>query len=142
MTTPPVLYGQFGQARAVAERTLTVTPRQHLAKPDTTPETGYALQPIAKCGPTLAREELSRELEGSRNVNRDSPRELLARLGAEALIRGDTELDVTAEWETLYRRLRESLAGPTAQLLGQSDPNDVQTTIRALQAIPERAAEA
>jgi hypothetical protein len=141
MTTPPALYGQFGKTVPFAERTLTATPCQHLAERDTTPEAGYALQPIAPRGPRLTREALSRELEGSRNVNPVSTRELLAQLEAEGLIRGDTELDLTAGRETLYRSLRESLAGPTAQLLGQFGPNDVQTIIRTPVAIAERAAE-
>jgi hypothetical protein len=138
MTTPPALYGQFGKTVPFAERTLTATPCRHLAERDTTPETGYALQPIAPRGPRLACEALSRE---PRNVNPVSTRELLAQLEAEGLIRSDTELDLTAGWETLYRSLRESLAGPTAQLLGQFGPNDVQTTIRTPEAIAERAAE-
>jgi DNA-binding MarR family transcriptional regulator len=131
----------LGWTLALAERTLTATLRQHLAKRDTTPETWYALQVIALRGPKLAREALSRELEGSRSLNADSTRALLARLEAEGLIRGDAELDLTAEGETLHRSLREYIAGPTAELLGQFDADDVQTTIRTLQAIAERAAE-
>jgi hypothetical protein len=139
MTTPPV--PPFGQTLAFAERTLTATLRQHLAKRETTPETWYALQLIATRGPGLAREALSHELEGSRTLNRDSTRELLARLEAEGLIGGEAELDLTAEGEALHRTLREYIAGPTARLLGQFDADDVGTTVRTLQAIAERAAE-
>jgi hypothetical protein len=141
MTTPPVSFGQFGQTLAVAERTLTATLRQHLAERQTRPETWYALQLIATRGPGLSRKALSDELEGSRTLNADSTRELLARLEAEGLIRGDAELDLTAEGEALHRSLREYIAGPTARLLGQFDADDVETTIRTLQAITERAAE-
>jgi hypothetical protein len=139
MTTPPA--ATFGQTLAFAERTLTATLRQHLAEREITPETWYALQLIATRGPGLAREALSHELEGSRTLNADSTRELLARLEAEGLIRGDAELDLTAEGETLHRSLREYIAGPTAQLLSQFDADDVETTVRTLQAIAERAAE-
>jgi DNA-binding MarR family transcriptional regulator len=137
MTTKPP--APFGQTLAFAERTLTATLRQHLAERGATPETWYALQLIATRGPGLAREELSEDLEGSRTMTADSTRQLLARLEAEGLIRGDAEIDLTVEGEALHRSLREYIAGPTAQLLGQFDAEDVETTIRTLQAITERA---
>jgi DNA-binding MarR family transcriptional regulator len=137
MTSPPL--PPFGQTLAFAERTLTATLRQHLAKRGVEPETWYALQLIATRGPGLAREALTKDLEGSRTLNADSTRELLARLHAEGLIRGDAELDLTAEGEALHRSLREYIAGPTARLLGQFDPGEVETTIRTLKAITERA---
>jgi DNA-binding MarR family transcriptional regulator len=138
VTKPPV---SFGQTLAFAERTLTATLRKHLAERGTTPETWYALQLIATRGPRLAREELTHDLEGSRTLTVDSTRELLARLEDEGLIRGDSELDLTAEGEALHRSLREYIAGPTAELLGQFDADDIETTTRTLQAITERAAE-
>jgi hypothetical protein len=141
MTTPPAAFGQFGQTLAFAERTLTAALRQHLAERNTEPETWYALQLIATRGPGLAREVLTHELEGSRTLNADSTRELLARLQADGLIRGDAELDLTAEGETLHRSLREYIAGPRTQLLGQFDVDDVETTVRTLRAIAERAEE-
>jgi DNA-binding MarR family transcriptional regulator len=139
MPTPPIT--SFGQTLAFAERTLTATLRQHLAERDTTPETWYALQLIATRGPRLARTALTADLEGSRTLTADSTRELLARLEAEGLIRGSAELDLTAEGETLHRSLREHIAGPTAALLGQFPADDIETTVRTLQAITERAAE-
>jgi DNA-binding MarR family transcriptional regulator len=139
MPTPPI--ASFGQTLAFAERTLSATLRQHLAERDTTPETWYALQLIATRGPRLARTALTADLEGSRTLTADSTRELLARLEAEGLIRGSAELDLTAEGETLHRSLREYIAGPTAALLGQFPADDIETTVRTLQAITERAAE-
>jgi Mn-dependent DtxR family transcriptional regulator len=141
MTTTPDSFGQFGQTLAFAERALTAVLRQHLAERQTTPETWYALQLIATRGPRLAREALSRDLEGSRTLNADSTRELLARLEAEGLIRGDAELDLTPDGEALHRSLRESIAGPRNQLLSQFDVDDIDTTVRTLQAITERATE-
>lgn len=137
MTTPI----PFGQTLAFAERTLTQVLRQHLAERSTAPETWYALQLIAQRGPRLAREALSRDLEGSRTLTAESTRELLARLEESGLIHGDTELDLTADGESLYRGLREYVAAATARLLGQFDADDVATTVRTLQAITERAAE-
>jgi DNA-binding MarR family transcriptional regulator len=141
MTTPPVLFGQFGQTLALAEQTLTATLRRHLAEREIQPETWYALQLVARRGPGLAREAMSAELEGSRTLNADSTRELLARLEAEGLIRGDAEVDLTAEGEALHRTLRDYIAGPTARLLSQFDVDDVETTVRTLQAITARARE-
>jgi DNA-binding MarR family transcriptional regulator len=141
MTTPPASFGQFGQTLAFAERTLTAVLRKHLAQRQTTPETWYALQLIATRGPGLAREALSRDLEGSPNLNPDTTRELLARLEAEGLIRGDAELDLTTDGEAVHRSLRESIAGPRDKLLSQFDVNDIETTVRTLQAITARAAE-
>jgi len=141
MTTPPVAFSQFGQALAFAERTLTTTLRRHLAERQTTPETWYALQLIATRGPGLARGALSHDLKRSRALNATSTSELLSRLEAEGLIRGDAELDLTADGEALHRSLREYIAGPTARLLSQFDVNDIETTVRTLQAITARAQE-
>ena len=141
MTTPPVVFGQFGRTLAFAERALTATLRRHLAERQTTPETWYALQLIATRGPGLARKALSADLEGSRTLDADSTRELLARLEADGLIRGDAELDLTTAGEAVHRSLRESIAGPRNALLSEFPVEDVETTVRTLQAITERAKE-
>jgi DNA-binding MarR family transcriptional regulator len=140
MTTPPAVFGQFGQTLAFAEQTLTVALREHLAQRGTKPETWYALQLIATRGPALSRQALSQQLERSRNLNADSTRELLARLEAEGLIRGGANVDLTAQGEALHRSLREYVAGPAARLLSQFDIRDIETTVRTLRAITERAA--
>jgi hypothetical protein len=141
MTSPPVAFPQFGYTLGLAERTLTATLRKHLAKRNVKPETWYALRLIAASSPGLTREALSRDLESSRTMNADSTRDLLARLQADGLIRGELEVDLTDEGAALYGSLRDYIAGPTAELLGQFDAEDVQTTVRTLQAIAERAAE-
>jgi DNA-binding MarR family transcriptional regulator len=141
MTTPPAVFGQFGQTLAFAEQTLTVALREHLAQRGTKPETWYALQLIATRGPALSRQALSQQLERSRNLNADSTRELLARLEAEGLVRGGANVDLTAQGEALHRSLREYVAGPAARLLSQFDIRDIETTVRTLQAITKRAAE-
>jgi hypothetical protein len=141
MTTPPAAFAQFGYTLALAEQTLTATLRRRLAERNVQPETWYALRLIAAGGPGLARATLSHDLEGSRTMNADATRELLARLEADGLILGDQEVHLTNEGETLYRSLRDYIAGPTAELLGQFDADDVQTTIRTLQAITARTAE-
>jgi hypothetical protein len=141
VTTPTLIFAQFGQTLAFAERALTATLRQHLAERGTEPETWYALQVIATRGPGLARQAVSADLEGSRTLNAESTRQLLARLEADGLIHGDVDLDLTAAGETLHRSLRDYIAGPTVRLLSQLDLDDVETTVRTLQAITARAEE-
>jgi DNA-binding MarR family transcriptional regulator len=141
VTTPPAVYGQFGQALAFAERTLTAILHEHLAQRGTKPEIWYALQLIATRGPGLSRQALSRDLEGSRNVEAGSVHELLAGLEAEGLITGGAHVDLTDAGEALHRSLREYVGGPTARLLSQFDIHDIETTVRTVQAITRRAAE-
>jgi hypothetical protein len=141
MSTAPPVYVQFGQALAFAERTLTTILREHLAKRDTKPETWYALQLIATRGPGLARDELSTVLEGSPTLDADSTRELLARIQADGLIDGEAHVDLTPEGVELHRSLREYISGPTTDLLSQFDLDDIETTVRTLQAITKRAAQ-
>lgn len=138
-TAPPAVFGQFGQALAFAERTLTEILHKHLAERATKPETWYALKLIATQGPGLSRQALISDLERSRNVDSDSIAPLLAGLEADGLIRGGTEVELTTQGEAFHRGLREYVAGPTARLLSQFDIHDIETTIRTLQAITERA---
>jgi hypothetical protein len=139
MSTAPPIYGQFGQALAFAERTLTTVLRDHLAVRGTEPETWYALQLIATRGPGLDRDELSSVLEGSPNLDADSTRALLSRLEADGLIEGEARVDLTPDGTSLHRSLREYISGPTTELLSQFELGDIETTVRTLQAITERA---
>lgn len=142
MSTPSITssQAQFGQVLAFAERKVTEVLRQHLGDRQITPETWYALKLIATRGPRLAREALTRDLEGSRTSTVDSTRELLMRLESEGLIHGGAEIDLTAEGEALYRSLRDYVSNLTARLLSQFDAADVDTTVRTLQAITQLAA--
>jgi hypothetical protein len=139
MTTPPAVFGQFGQTLAFAERTLTAGLREQLARRQTKPETWYALKLIAARGPALSREELSHDLAGSRTMDAQRTRELLAELETDGLIRGDTALELTDEGQAAYRSLRDYIAGPATALLSQFAIEDIETTVRTLQAITERA---
>ena len=141
MTTPSPLFGQFGTTLAFAERTLTATLREHLAKRGIVPETWYTLKLVGTRGPGIPRAELSADLAGSRSLHSASADELLARLEAEGLIHGDERVDLTAAGEALYRSLSEYVTGSAAQLLSQFDVRDIETTVRTLQAITKQAAE-
>jgi hypothetical protein len=141
LSTPPAVYGQFGQALAFAERTLSGVLRAHLAERDTEPETWYALQLIATRGPGYDREALVETLAGSPELDEVSTRELLSQLEAKGLIRGGAAVDLTPAGEALHRDLREYIAAPTTRLLSQFDVLDIETTVRTLQDITARAAE-
>ena len=140
MTTPPPVYGQLGQALGLAERTLSANLRAHLAERDTTPQTWYALQLIATRGPGLSREELAGVLE-SPHFDAYSVRELLARLQSGGVIRGDAEVDLTDHGKALHSNLRDYISEPTIELLSQFELDDLETTVRTLQAITKRAEE-
>jgi hypothetical protein len=68
-------------------------------------------------------------------------RELLAQLQAEGLIQGDTEVDFTIEGQRRFSDLQEYVSEATAELLGEFELDDIDTTVRTLRAITERAAE-
>jgi DNA-binding MarR family transcriptional regulator len=139
MTTAPSVYTQFGYTLSLAERTLTAVLQDHLAERGVRPETWYALQLLIVRGPVLEREVLAADLASSRALNPDSTRELLARLEAEGLIRGDREIELTDDGRALHRSLREYVAIPRDRLLSQFDVEDIETTVHTLRAIAQRA---
>ena len=138
MSDTPAVYGQFGQALGLAERTLSAVLREHLAQRGTVPEVWYTLRLLATRGPAYPRAELVRLLEGPA-FNADAARSLLGRLEADALIGGGSELDLTAAGRTEYESLRDYISGPSVELLSQFDVRDIETTVRTLQAITAKA---
>jgi hypothetical protein len=136
--TTPAVYGQFGQALGLAERTLSAILRTHLAERGTEPEAWYALQLIATRGPSYPRAELIEALEGP-NFGAAAIAELLDRLVANGLVRGKSALDLTPEGISLHADLRAYIAGPSTRLLSQFKVDDLETTVRTLRAITERA---
>ena len=140
MSDTPAVYGQFGQALGLAERTLSAILRQQLAQRNTVPEAWYTLRLLATRGPAYPRADLTRLLEGP-GFDADAARALLTRLETDGLIRGDAELDLTSAGEARYQSLREDVSGPAARLLSQFDVDDIATTVRTLQAITAKATE-
>ncbi len=138
MSDTPAVYGQFGQALGLAERTLSAILREHLAQRNTAPEAWYTLRLLATRGPAYPRADLTGLLQGP-GFDGDAAHALLARLEADGLVRGDTELDLTPAGEATYRNLREYVTGRSAQLLSQFDVDDIETTVRTLQAITAKA---
>jgi hypothetical protein len=138
-TSPPAVYGRFGLTLAFAELALTGMLHKHLAKRGTKPDTYYGLHLIGARGAELDRMGLIEDLDRSRNVQEPGD-ELIARLEADGLIRGDARVEFTEEGEAHYRELREYVIGPTVRLLSQFEIEDIETTVRTLQAITEHAA--
>ena len=136
--TTPAVYGQFGQALGLAERTLSTILRQQLAQRNTVPEAWYTLRLLATRGPAYPRTDLIRLLERP-GFDAAAAHSLLAQLEADGLIRGDAALDLTPAGETQYQTLREYISGPSTQLLSQFDVDDIETTVRTLQAITAKA---
>jgi len=52
---------------------------------------------------------------------------------------GDARVALTTAGEDLQGRIRASLAAGTGELVAPFDPQDIQTTIRTLTALTERA---
>lgn len=138
MSQTPAVYGQFGQALGLAERTLSAILREHLAQRRTAPEAWYTLRLIATRGPSYPRDDLTQMLERP-GFDADAAHALLARLAADGLIRGDDKLELTSVGEAQYQSLREYISGPSVRLLSQFDLHDIETTVRTLQAITATA---
>jgi hypothetical protein len=139
MSEIPAAYTEFGQTLAFTERTLSAVLRQHLAEREVEPETWYALKLIAARGPGAAREGLIRDLGSSPTFDLDAAADLLVRLRAEGLIDGEAEVDLTARGRAEFDSLRDHVVGATVELLGQFDLGDIETTVRTLRAVTQRA---
>ena len=138
MSDTPLVYGQFGQALGLAERTLSAILREHLAQLNTTPEAWYTLRLLASGGRAYSRADLIGLLTRP-GFDRHAAESLLAHLGADGLIQGDPEFDLTPTGQARYESLREYISGPSVELLSQFDVQDLETTVRTLQAITAKA---
>lgn len=92
-------------------------------------------------GDGVDRAALTAELANSRTLNAGSASELLSRLEAGGLIRGGSEIALTPEGRALHRDLAEYIAAPRIRLLSQFNADDIETTVRTMQAIADRALE-
>ena len=106
------------------------------ATPCLRPGTPSACSPPA-VRPTLG-PDLTRLLQGP-GFDAAAAHSLLTRLEADGLIRGNAELGLTPAGEAQYQSLRDYISGPATQLLSQFDVDDIETTVRTLQAITAKA---
>jgi hypothetical protein len=138
MNSVPAAYAEFGQTLAFTERTMSGVLRGHLAQQNVEPETWYALKLVAVGGPHVARSSIVRDLEGSRGLDGDSARALLAQLSSDGLISGDEAIDLTEQGTSVFQSLQDHVLSATVTLLGQFDLADIETTVRTLKAIARR----
>ena len=140
-TTVPASFAQFGRSLAFAEQSLTEVLTKHLALRGVEPGTWYALKLISERGPAVPREELIAGLSRSRTLGAERAAAALARLDADGLSGGAAEVSLTPAGEAFFGELRSHVFEATVRLLGQFDRGDIETTIRTLQAVTQRALE-
>jgi hypothetical protein len=142
MTAMPTVYTEFGQSLAFAERTMSATLHDHLAKRSVEPETWYALKLISLHEAGAERAVVLRNLEVGRGMEADAGSAVLARLDREGLIAGDMTIEFTRQGREFFFELRDYVVGATAELLSQFDLEDIETTVRTIQAVTRQAASA
>jgi hypothetical protein len=140
----PQIFAQFGQALGVAERTLSAILREHLAQRGTAPEKWYCLKLLASAGESgLSRDALIRTLSTSPTFSAGAAEDLLGGIEADGLVvSDDAAIRLSERGEAAFADLRAYVAGPTVALLSQFDVHDIETTVRTLQAVTERASAA
>jgi DNA-binding MarR family transcriptional regulator len=136
----------LGPALGMAERTLTRGLLSVLAETGTPAETWYAFQRLSVAGtaPTVA--AFLADLSGSLDLDGPAAAALLDGIVAAGLMHevsdpagGGARIAFTPAGDDLQRRIRASLAVGTGELLAPFDPADIETTIRTLTALTERA---
>ena|SRR5579862_2601615 len=132
------IYGQFGQTLAFAEATLNKVLEAHLATRATAPERWYALKLTAQHEP-IARAALIGGLAAGGKVEPADAEPLICGLVADGLLTGEAFLSLSELGHSTFAELREFVLTPTIRLLGHFDLADIETTIRTMRAVAERA---
>jgi DNA-binding MarR family transcriptional regulator len=139
MPQPPIAPVSFGHAVALAQRALTGSLREELARAGASSETWYTLNTIATRGPALSADALRHELAQAPDADPASVDATLARLATDGLVRVGDEVELSAEGAALHAGLSETARGLTARLLAPFDPADVEVAARVLREITARA---
>lgn len=125
-----------GQAQAVLSGLLT----RVLAGTGTTRETYLALLRLSAHDDCATRDAYVRDLSDSLGLDLWAAGELAGDMAAAGLITQTSEaVRLTDAGADLCMRLRQTIGGVTAPLYAPLDPVDVETTIRTLRDITERA---
>jgi MarR family transcriptional regulator, organic hydroperoxide resistance regulator len=147
MTDTQVPPPPFGQTVGEAQTALKTVLDRVLDKAGTTFDSWVALNTLATQGPAIAGDELRSNLAQALRTDAGAISELVERLRSSGLVRltadgGSREgalVELTEEGQVLHRSLRRSVGGASAELLAGLDPSDVETTIRVLREVTERA---
>jgi hypothetical protein len=127
-----------GQAEAILSRFLTGV----LAETGTERPTYLAMQRIALLGGAADRETYVRDLAAALEIDLWAAGELTDKMAASGLFEyEDANVRLSARGAELRGRILGSAGQVTAKLTETLDPVDVETTIRTLQDVTERARE-
>jgi hypothetical protein len=151
----------LGPALGLAERTLRRGLVSVLAETGTPIQTWYAFQRLSTFASAPAADAFRRDLGESLDLDAAAAAALLDEITAAGLMHevsdpaggdpagggpasggpadGDPRIALTAAGDDLQGRIRASLAAGTGELIAPLDPRDVETTIRTLTALTERA---
>jgi DNA-binding MarR family transcriptional regulator len=136
----------LGPALGLAERTLRRGLVSVLAETGTPIQTWYAIQRLSVFDPAPAADAFGRDLVEAMDLDAAAAAALLDEIVAAGIMHevsdpdgGGARITLTAAGQDLQRRIRASLAVGTGELIAPFDPHDVETTIRTLTALTERA---
>jgi MarR family transcriptional regulator, transcriptional regulator for hemolysin len=141
---PPVPFGrQLGETARASRHLLNAV----LARSETTFERWVALNVLAIQGGAVRRDRLQRELAEGLGSDTSAIAALLAELAdddliVERVVPGEPDakqIGLTEQGRALYRRLADTVARTTAQVLSGLDPDDVRVASRVLAQVKERA---
>lgn len=143
--TTPRPPATIGQAVGIAETELTRLLASVLAEAGIPRQTYLAVQRLALLGGTPAPEAFVLDLSDALALDQPAAAELADSLRTDGLThyleRDDTGgvVELTAAGAALQDRLRRSAGRISAELVAPFDASDIETTIRTLQAVTERA---
>jgi DNA-binding MarR family transcriptional regulator len=136
----------LGPALGMAERTLRRGLVSVLAETGTPIQTWYAFQRLSFSGAAPTVPAFRADLSDSLDLDGPAAAALLNGIVAAGLMHevsepagGDARITLTPAGEDLQARIRASLAAGTGELIAPFDPADIETTIRTLNALTERA---
>jgi DNA-binding MarR family transcriptional regulator len=136
----------IGQAVGLAEAALTRLLTGILAGTETSRETYLAFQRLSFLGGAVGMDAYVRDLSDALELREPAAAALARSLRSAGLIheperdaKGGRVVELTAAGTALQDRIRRSVSRVTAELTAPFDAADIQTTIRTLQAITERA---
>lgn len=147
MTDTQVPPPPFGQTVGEAQTALKAVLDRVLDEAGTTFDSWVVLNTLATQGPAIAGDELRPNLAQALQTDAGAISDLLERLRSSGLVRltaagGSREgalVELTEEGQVLHRSLRQSVGGASAKLLAGLGPSDLETTIRVLREVTERA---
>jgi DNA-binding MarR family transcriptional regulator len=136
----------IGQAVGLAEAALTRLLTGVLAETETSRETYLAFQRLSFLGGAVAMDAYVRDLSDALTLDEPAAAALAGSLQSAGLIfeperdaDGGRVVELTAAGTALQERIRRSVGRVTVELTAPFEAAEIETTIRTLQAITERA---